>query len=804
MMGSTWLLGNRRGRAALVVAAALLAAGGVSLEASPGSRAARQTKAVATALDGNSIVGGCYSLSSPSGAAIAAADGPFRMQAAALATYLLYTPASRYLTDGGSGVLKSVSTPGTSAEWAVAGDSTHGFTLTNVATGMRLPVSLTPASGCSTYPEAQVGATGPAFTGASPEATVSGTVEGHAHITAFEFLGGDFHCGRPWSPFGAPSALPANCNQYEVGANGLFESFIDFGGLTRPGQMLGWPTFKNWPAPTALAEEGDYYTGIERAWKAGLRVLVTDLVDNEALCSLMTIKHNPCNDMAGVRIQSADLYALQNYIDAQSGGPGKGWFRIVTDPFQARRVINQGKLAVVEGIEVSRIFGCGQVSGVPQCNPAQIDAGLKQVHDLGVRTFFPIHEFNNAFGGTKGISGSTGTIVNVGNLEKTGSFWTLHPCPAQQADAQQLTTPPTAALAGLINGPLATFLKGSALPAYGSGPQCNVQGITSLGDYVVKQMIKDHFIIQTDHMDSKTATAVVALATAAHYAGVVSAHCCSSPQLFKQTYATGGFITEPTAPASAFVNIEKQDKALASSKYLFGFGWGSDMNGLAEQPGPASANPISYPFTSYDGRVTFTREVWGNRTFNLNTDGLANYGMYADWLRNVQLVGGNQVMSDMFHGAEAYLQMWERANGVPATACLPAHASFSPTGLGAALRLGESTVSALYSAGQPVSRPGVTYRYCVSGASSRSAVTVGFDSRGRIDGILSTARGYSAGGVSVGSSAARLPRSAKRLFVGFWESAKLAHGARYVYLVRGGHVKSVELVRRLQITSIFG
>ncbi len=55
-----------------------------------------------------------------------------------------------------------------------------------------------------------------------------------------------------------------------------------------------------------------------------------------------------------MQIQSRDLYALQNYIDAQSGGPGKGWFRIVTDPFQARKVINQGKLAVVEGIEVSR------------------------------------------------------------------------------------------------------------------------------------------------------------------------------------------------------------------------------------------------------------------------------------------------------------------------------------------------------------------------------------------------------------------------------------------------------------------
>ena len=242
-----------------------------------------------------------------------------------------------------------------------------------------------------------------------------GTVEGHAHVTAFELFGGDWHCGAPFSPFGAPYALPASCAQDEQGTNGEVEDFLDFGGSPRPGDMHGWPTFKEWPSPTALAEEGDYYTGIERAWKAGLRLMVTNLVDNEALCSLMTTRHNPCNDMASVDIQNRDLHALQDYIDAQSGGPGRGWFRIVTDPFQARRVISQGKLAVIEGIEVSRLFGCGEMNNVPQCGPAQIDAGLKHVEQLGVRTFFPVHEFDNAFGGTKMIAGATGTVINAGN-----------------------------------------------------------------------------------------------------------------------------------------------------------------------------------------------------------------------------------------------------------------------------------------------------------------------------------------------------------------------------------------------------
>ena len=657
---------------------------------------------------------------------IAAAHGPFRMQAAALGVYLLFTPDGQYLIDGGSGSLTAVSDPSPAAEWAVRGTAARGFTLTNVETHTAIPVSFAGATGCATYPEAQVDATGPGFGGATPEGNALGTVEGHAHITASELFGGDWHCGTPFSPYGAPYALPASCAHYQQGSNGAFESALDFGGASRP-EMHGWPTFVNDPSPTDVAEESDYYTGVERAWRAGMRVFVTDLVDNEQLCQAMTVRHNPCNDMASVHIQSKDLYALQNYIDAQSGGPGKGWFRIVTDPFQARRVINQGKLAVVEGIEVSRIFGCGEMNNVPECGQAQVDSGLKEVHALGVRTFFPVHEFDNSFGGTKMIAGTSGAIVNAGNREATGSFWTTEPCPAQEQDAEQTSIPNGGIPAELLNGPVATLAGGNPLPAYPPGPRCNVHGITPLGTYLINQMIKQHYIIQTDHMSSKTATATVAIATAHRYAGIVSAHCCSSPQLFKQIYADGGFISEPQNSLLAFVNTEHQDKAVRDPRYHFGFGWGSDMNGLAQQTGPASAYPVTYPFKSYAGNVTFTREVWGQRAFDLDKDGLANYGLYADWLRGLQLAGGNAMMHDMFQGAEAYLQMWERAVGVPTARCVSSTAALTHLGL----RLGETTRQALYGAGQPVTRPGRSYRYCVAGSHTRHAAAV-FDARGRL------------------------------------------------------------------------
>ena len=43
---------------------------------------------------------------------------------------------------------------------------------------------------------------------AAATAAVGGLVEGHMHWMTFEYLGGNFHCGRPWHPYGIPYALP--------------------------------------------------------------------------------------------------------------------------------------------------------------------------------------------------------------------------------------------------------------------------------------------------------------------------------------------------------------------------------------------------------------------------------------------------------------------------------------------------------------------------------------------------------------------------------------------------------------------
>jgi hypothetical protein len=780
------------------------------------------------------LANGCFSLSSFSVHRLVARTGnaytaSARRLSHAYRLYLQPTALGRYLLLGRDHALIGVDAqgnvgpaadPSDSAVWRVGATRGGAFVLRSLSTNRALAVarnghvvltdSHTATSArrfdfrrtrrCARPAEAQVNARGRAFHGASASSTVNGTIDAHTHLTAFEFIGGDFHCGRPWHPFGVTFALP-DCASIQ-GPNGSaapVQNFVDYGEPEHPHDTVGWPTFHDWPGPARLSYEGTYYTGLRRAWLAGVRIIVTDLVDNEALCTIMTMKRNPCNDMASVHIQARDAYALQNYVDAQSGGPGKGWFRVVKNPFQARRVINQGKIAVVLGIEVSRIFGCGEHNGVSECDKSQVNRGLDEVRRLGVSSFYPVHKFDNAFGGTKMDGGTTGLVVNGGNHLETGQFWDIETCKGSAHDSEQLT-PPGGGIPPALAGPPfdQLFPVGTVLPAYPSGPHCNKRGLTELGAYLVNRMITRHFIVEVDHMDVKTGNKALELIEKRHYSGVVSPHDWSSPEQYPRIYRTGGFIN-PIAGSSpeSFVGEWRADRKIRDRRYLFGFGFGSDINGLAHQSEATNRHPIRYPFRSHTGQVSFGRERWGQRVFDLNVDGLSNYGMYADWLQELRILGGRQMMADMFRGAESYLQTWERAYGVPLGHCRPAGERFTHAGLGR-LGLGAGSQTLLYRAGQPSSRPGRSFRYCVRGG-GRAAVV--FSARGRAVLVASTARGDRAAGVGPGASAGGLAGRTTSAGGGVLVGSGAPGASRFVYGVHGGRVRWVAVAAGSEVGS---
>jgi microsomal dipeptidase-like Zn-dependent dipeptidase len=689
-----------------------------------------------------------------------AAPERFHFEATALGSYLLQGADRTLLAAAllGNGVVAS-GQAGPRADWVLR-ESGDGFAATNLATGRSLALDggsrlvqspgqgatfvAEAAAGCAAFPEIGPSASGEPWSGESPFAEVVGTIDGHNHVTAYEFLGGDAHCGEPWSRYGAPAALVDCPDHHPNGAGAVLENVL-YGNPLRTHDPVGWPTFKDWPAPPSLTHEQTYYRWIERAWLGGVRIMVNDLVENVALCEVYPIKHNSCDDTESVRLQARRIRELEEYVDAQAGGPGLGWFRIVRDPFEARRVVNEGKLAVVLGIETSEVFGCGGSEQQPRCDREAILRGLEEAEEMGVASLFPIHKFDNAFGGVRFDSGAFGVAINSANFKQTGSFWQIEPCSAEEHDNAQDTALPEQA--GIVGAGLFAFLPPGTTPLYPPPPHCNVRGLSALGEFLIEEMIDRGMMIELDHMGVKTALRVLELAEARGYSGVLASHSWSDPRLLSRIYRLGGFV-EPIASApERFIEEWEQARVVADPRFRFGIGFGADANGFHAQPPPrglGQPSPVAYPFTSLDGQVSFERQVSGQRTWDVNVDGVAHYGLYPDWMEQLRLLAGEPIASDLMSGAEAYLQTWERAVGVPAPACLTPPRQLSGSGFGP-LRLDRGTRQTLLAAGQPTRRSDDAFSWCSTSRKARGArsggVAVVFDEAGRTELIVSAAAG---------------------------------------------------------------
>lgn len=753
--------------------------------------------------------GGGYKVSAPT----AGVAEPFYFKATALGRYMIYGRDRDYLAGTAQNGVESAAAVSQLANWTVEKAGAGSFRLKLPAAGGRglavaggnltlgagdvfRPVA---RSGCSDFPEVEISAQGLPRKGTTSYTGTRGLVDAHIHMMAFEFLGGRAHCGRPWHEFGVEQALVDCPDHYPGNGSAAVLENVLFGNPARMHDPVGWPTFKDWPHHASLTHEQTYYRWLERAWLGGLRVYVNLLVDNAVLCEIYPYKQNSCNEMDSVRLQARRIRELEDYIDAQAGGPGKGFFRIVTNPFQAREVINDGKLAVVLGIENSKLFDCGVYNDRPDpgCDRASIDRDLEAVYKLGVRDMELVNKFDNALAGVAGDSGSTGVVVNAGNKYETGKFWHMETCSDGHPhvhDRNQITADgeDRDALAG--NG-FNAFIPAGTAPVYPAAPHCNTRGLSDLGEYTIRRMIDKKMIIDPDHMSVLARKQTMALIEAERYSGVVSSHSWSTPDAIPRIYKLGGFVTPYAGSSTGFVKEWKETRPMRSRRHYFGFGYGADMNGFGAQgpPRTGAKNPVTYPFKSFDGSVTLHRQRSGMREFDINKDGVAHYGLYPDWVEDLRKIAGNQIVEDMARGSEAYLHMWERTVGVRNQACRSRRGRFSRRGLGLA-RIGLGPEAFLRRAGQPSARKGRVYRYCVDRRPKRKVVAV-FTRGKKVGLIASTAIGHTtAGHVGPGDRSRRLRGKTRRFGKSF--RIRRAGSRRIVYRVRKGRIRYVAVATK--------
>jgi hypothetical protein len=306
-------------------------------------------------------------------------------------------------------------------------------------------------------------------------------------------------------------------------------------------------------------------------------------------------------------------------------------------------------------------------------------------------------------------------------------------------------------------------------------------------------MMNKGMIVNPDHMSQRGVDDTLRIAEARHYSGVISPHGWMDPGNWPRIWKLGGMAFPGAGSAEGFVDAWHTYRPKRTPFY-FGWGYGADLGGLAKQGSPppdGAADAVKYPFKSIDGAATVKRQRTGDRTFDYSKEGVAHYGLYADWLKQVSNDGGRRITRDMLRGPEAYLEMWERSIGVPANGCLSSAERFSSRGLGK-LRLGLAYHRLLERAGQPLRRTRA-WAYCVKGrGNGHAAASAVLTPGGRVALVASTAHGHALGGVGPGAGASGVRASgAKPIGGGLW--ARGLRGSTAVYEVRHGAVRTVAL-----------
>lgn len=664
----------------------------------------------------------------------------FFLKPSDLGTYLFYDADGQYLI-AEEGELRRTDTLDSDvlllddafispAEWelSVSAHDPDRFQLRNRASGEYLTrqgttpeesdagvIALYPTEGCAEFPELTLDADGVVEPRTFGDGSVYGFVETHSHVFSnMGFGGGGIFHGAPYHRLGVEHALP-DCTPFhgpegrrDIFGAGFDDLNADFDADTFVSALVsgrlpefnhhteGYPTFTDWPAaPFSSTHQTQYYRWIERAWMGGLRLMIQHATTNAVICDLMVGQNiqptrYSCNDMVAVDRIIEETYALERYIDAQWGGPGLGWFRVVQTPADARRVIEEGNLAVVLGIETSNLFDCFLTPppGMERCTEADVLAQLDRYHELGVRVMFPVHKYDNGFSAGDGDRSfiELGNWINSGHWSSfTEDCSTEYPGDGGDVFFGGINMPRAVYdsmapndFSGFANSPIGTvgpFLD-EILMGRLEGDYCQSHGLTALGEFLLTEMMRRGMIIEFDHFNRRAYERAWQMVQDAAYPGIAGTHGRNFGgrvfELGGVSKAGLGRCADPANPAAMLGGLGRDWATIEAQGGYVAEGFGFDLNGFAGAPGPrfgersrcseAQENPVEYPFTSYAGDVTFTEPRVGERVLDFNTEGMSHLGLVPELIEDARRNGvTDEELEPLFRSAEAYLRMWEAA-----------------------------------------------------------------------------------------------------------------------------------------------
>lgn len=173
----------------------------------------------------------------------------------------------------------------------------------------------------------------------------------------------------------------------------------------------GFPDFEGWPSARSLTHQQMHVDWLRRAWAGGLRLMVASATDNKLLSALWANSAELPNQWDLAQYSDYDSAKKQlQYITEMVAA--NDWMAIAKNAADAEKLIANGKLAVVLGLEMDDL------------TPEQI---LSLRDQFGVVVVNPIHLADNpSFGG----SGVYSNLFNTMNREVWGYHYDVRTDPS--------------------------------------------------------------------------------------------------------------------------------------------------------------------------------------------------------------------------------------------------------------------------------------------------------------------------------------------------------------------------------------
>ncbi len=433
---------------------------------------------------------------------------------------------------------------------------------------------------------------------------------------------------------------------------------------------LGFPDYNYFPAHNDLTHQQMWVDWIHRTYQGGLRVMVALAVNNRTLASaVMGTGDINGDDAASVEIQIQQMRVMFSQ---------HGWMEIARTPEDLRRIVGEGRLAVILGVEVDNIGNMQWQSAVSplggEASETFVRSELQHLWDLDVRYIFPVHVVDNKFGGTAIYQDQ----FNTSNYHQNGVWWDIACAPAGSGIAHQFI-PSGFDLAYAVIKVLKLGMDPLAAPPpppvcsdpqQWSGGHENAKDLTPLGEFALEEMMRMGFLIDVDHMSARATQEALAIAEANDYP-VNAGH--NGPRVqatgpdadeydktdgdYARIAALRGMVGLGSgAKASDYVGAYQHVSNLVDGMQL---AIGTDANGMVILPGPdpAAASPYDATFT----RLTDGESGTATQTWDITVDGVANYGLFADYVKTWPSVGMTPAQQQAFFStAEGFARMWER------------------------------------------------------------------------------------------------------------------------------------------------